>query len=121
MADEFTLNINGQINKSPMFELLQGAYSIDVSAIGLASGIQVVGTSAEAVVTTDVSTFGWAFFQNMDATNFLLIGPDNGGTMIDFVKLKPGEPAVLRLKPGITIKAKADTLACKMLYKIFED
>lgn len=121
MADELNFNLSITVDKTPLFEVIQpGTFTFDVSAIGLASGVQVVGTSAEAIVTTDVSSLGWCYLQNLDSTNFLLVGPDDGGTMKDFMKLLPGEPAWFRLKPGITVKAKADTAACKMLYKIFD-
>lgn len=121
MADEFSLTINGRVDKDPLLEIIQENFSLDISAIGMAAGIQVVGTTAEAVVTTDVSSLGWCYMKNMDTTNFILYGPDDGGTMKDFGKMKPGEPALVRLKPGITMKVKADTASCKMLYKIFED
>lgn len=97
-----------------------GSMSITQSAIGMASGIQAVGTSAEAIVTTDVTNLGWGYFKNLDSTNFVLIGPDDGGTMKDFGKLLAGEACLIPLKPGITIKAKADTATCKLEYKIYE-
>lgn len=122
MADEFTLNISGRIDKSPMLEIIQpGTQQIDVSAFGAAAGIQNINTTAEQITTTEVSTLGWAFFQNLDTTNYVTIGPYSGGTMYDFVKLKPGESCILRLMTGITIYAKANTAAVELLYKIFED
>lgn len=121
MADELQINLNVRIQNDPLFDLIQESFSLTMSAIELASGIQVVGTSAEAVVTTDVSTLGWCYMKNLDSTNFVEYGPDDGGTMKDFGMMKPGEPALFRLTPGITMKVKADTAPCKVLYKIYGD
>lgn len=121
MADELSFNLSITVDKTPLYETITpGTFQFDVSAIGLAAGVQVVGTSAEAIVTTDVASLGWCYLQNLDSTNFILYGPDDGGTLKDFGKMLPGEIAWLRLKPGITVKAKADTASCKMLYKIFD-
>lgn len=121
MADELQFQLTSRLDKDPFFDQIQESFTIDVTGTGMASGIQVVGTSAEAIVTTDVATLGWCYLKNLDSTNFILFGPDDTGTMKDFGRLDPGEPAWLRLKPGITVKVKADTSSCKMLYKIYED
>lgn len=122
MANEIRVNGSIYVNKGSLVEsCTPGADTIDMAATGLSSGIQNIGTSAEQITTTEVGTIGWAFFQNLDTTNYVTIGPDSGGNLIDFVKLKPGEFCLMRLMTGITIKAKANTAACELLYKIFED
>lgn len=121
MADELSVNIQARLNKSPLLEMITpGQITIDVSATGLAAGIQNIGTSEETITTTEVGTLGWAFFQNLDTTNFVTIGPDSTG-IVPFIKLLPGEYCILRLMTGITIKAQADTAAIELLYKIFEN
>ena len=70
--------------------------------------------------TGDVSTLGWLVLQNLDTTNYVTYGPDSTG-MVDFGRIEAGEIAVLRLEPGITIKAQANTAAVDLLVKVFED
>ena len=89
--------------------------------IGAHAPVLSIGTSAETVSVGDVGTLGWAIFQNLDGTNYVDVGPDSGGSLVPFLRLEPGEWAVLRLKPGITIKAQANTAAVKLQVMIFED
>ena len=83
-------------------------------------GVQTIGTSAETVVVSaDLTAYGYAYFRNLNATNFITIGPDSTG-QIDFLKLLAGEYAIVPLKPGITIKATADTAACDLQYLVYD-
>jgi hypothetical protein len=41
--------------------------------------------------------------------------------MVPFIRLEAGESCALRLSPGITIKAQANTAAVKMKVLILED
>lgn len=93
--------------------------TVDQSASGAHGGIQEIGTSEESLVMGDISTSGMAYFRNLDDTNFVKIGPDSTG-LVDFIKLKPGEFCLVRLATS-TIKAIADTAACKLEYYILED
>lgn len=86
------------------------------------SGIQTVGTSEEAVNLGDLSgvTLGYAWFKNLDATNFVQIKTATSGTLM--VKLKPGEAASFRFGSGITAPyIIADTASCRVEYVIFAD
>jgi hypothetical protein len=96
---------------------------IDQSAIGLAGNVQSIGFAADEAITVigDLSTLGVAAFQNLDATNYVEIGPDSGGALVGFIRLEPGEFATMRLKPGITIRAQANTAAVKLRVWILND
>ena len=84
--------------------------------------VQDIGTSAEAVGTGDVASLGWAWFRNLDTTNYVEIGPDSAGSLVPFLKLKAGEVSgPIRLKPGITIKAQANTATVKLQMCILDD
>jgi len=75
---------------------------------------QNIGFAAEeAIVLGEVTAPGWAIFINRDETNFIKLLTGTGGVI--FAKLKPGEPAVLRLGSGAQAPyAQADTAACQM-------
>ena len=121
MADEIkaTVSINVE-NGTYKTTFNPGELSIDQTTQGAASGILSIGTTEETVSFTDVSSEGVAVFQNLDATNFINVGPDSTGIQ-NFLKIKAGEHCFLRLHPGITVKAKADTAACKMYFLVLED
>lgn len=122
MASEILLNVVVQVSNSPYKDLFApGQIAVDQAAIGCGGYVQSIGTSEEVVVTGDVATLGYCVLQNLDAANFVEYGPESAGAMVAFGKLKAGEVAVLRLKPAITIRAKADTGAVKLLVKVYEN
>lgn len=121
MANEITVTLSINVDNSPFkWTHNPSQLQIDQSAIGLSSVVQNIGTSEETVTINELTSEGIAFFQNLDSTNFVEIGPDNTGIQ-DFIKLKPGEFAMLRLKPGITVKAQADTAAVELWTAVLED
>lgn len=95
--------------------------SVSQTASGAAGGVQTVGTSAEALGVTDLSTLGYARFRNLDSSNYVQIGPYVSSTFYPAIKLKPGEVSVLRLDPTNPWYAKANTAAVKLQYMILED
>lgn len=84
-------------------------------------GVQNIGFAAAENLQLDASvgTEGWAYFHNLDATNYVRVGYDNTG-FVPFVRLLAGEWAVFPLEPGLTYQAQADTGAVDLEYEIFE-
>lgn len=79
-----------------------------------------VGFSAEEdLALGDITTNGWIYLKNLDATNYVKYGPKSAGSMVEFGRLKPGEAHILRLAPGITLRWIADTAAVKVLVKAY--
>jgi hypothetical protein len=80
---------------------------------GVTDTVQTIGFAAhEAIVLTDISTYGYAEFTNLDATNFVQIGIDETGTFHPLVKLEAGQSARLWLSEAPY--AQADTAACDL-------
>lgn len=80
-------------------------------------GVVTVATGGTTLTLTEIATEGWAWLQNIDPFNFVTYG---GATDQPF-KMKPGEPALVRINPGETIKLVADTAACEVQILILED
>jgi len=80
-----------------------------------------IATSATTITTGSISTLGILVIENLDPANFVKVGLDVGGTPAYFSKIKAGERYPIRLVPGITIKAIADTAAVKVQVTIYED
>lgn len=91
---------------------------VDVAGGNPIENVQAVGTSYEAMLFGDVGTPGWLFIRNIDDTNYVSLSVDG---VTEFARLNPGEPWMsLRLGPGVTTpQLKANTLACKVEYKLF--
>jgi hypothetical protein len=106
MAQEITVQttlavLNGNF-KLPTFG---GKLLIDQTTLGGGSpGLMACSNAANGtnVPTTGITNLGYTFIANLDAAAILTYGPVISGTLEEFGKLKPGEYAVLRLKPGIT-------------------
>lgn len=121
MADELQLTLSGTYTNGSLKDLIQSeTLKVTQTTKGFLKHVFSIGASAETITFTDITTLGWLYLKNLDATNFVTYGPDSSG-QVDFGKLKPGEFALMRVKPGITIKATADTAACKVLVAMWED
>ena len=123
MANEITVNLQVNVaNGNYSRRAAPGAINVDQAAQGQAGGVLSIGTSEETITLTDITTKGWAFFRNLDATNYVEWGPESGGSMIGIGRLEPGEPAALRLIPGsLTIRMQANTAACNVEVIVWED
>lgn len=84
-------------------------------------GTVSIGTSEQDIILTEIGTFGWARIENTDATNFLTYGPKSAGVMVVFGRLRPGEAAVMRLEPGITLRMIANTAPVLAFIQVVED
>jgi hypothetical protein len=66
-----------------------------------------------------VSTNGVRWLQNLDAANFIDVGIKQGGVFYPSIRLLAGEAWPIRVTPGITLYALADTasvvLKCPMM------
>lgn len=85
----------------------------------VAHGVITVGTSEETISVGDVASSGVFVFKNRDATNFVEIGPDNGGTILPFVKCTAGKFGIVPALSTTTIKVKADTAPCVLEWWLY--
>lgn len=93
---------------------------VSQAAIHKTSQVQTIGTTYEALtVGADVATAGWAFFRNLDATNFVEIGLEVSSAFQTLMKLMPGECALLPLATK-ALYARANTAAVKLDFTILE-
>jgi hypothetical protein len=120
MADEISVRLNLRVSNGNLVESIDtGTKTFTQNAIGGPTpGYVSVGTSEETISLSELSTIGACYIQNLDATNYVEFGVSTGVYM---VRLKAGDIAYLRLKPGVTLYAKANTATCKVVVKAFED
>lgn len=122
MANEITVNASLSVNKSPLKldqHMVQGLFTMAGTRYG--AGVQTIGFAAHEliVVPADLATAGWAWFKNVSATNFVQIGLDVAAAFVPFVKLQPGEFAILPLAV-LANYAKADTGAVALEWRVLE-
>jgi hypothetical protein len=119
---EITITASGVVsNGNFRSSFAPGTISVTQNAIGGHMPIIAVGTSEEVLSFGDIGTLGYVAFRNLDATNYVEIGPEASGALVSFIKLKAGNVAIMRLTPGITVRAKANTASVKLQMWALED
>lgn len=120
MASELQLTATLNFAKAGITIIANNSVTITQSGSKSLSDTQNIGTTTEAVTMIDVSTPGYFFFKNLDATNFIMIGLTTAVTSGNaFLKLLPGEFAICPCRQT-TIYAIADTAACNLQVVIIE-
>lgn len=123
MADELQVSIRATlVNGNLRAEFNPGTVKVTQASLGAHAPVVSVTTAGVTVSDGDVSTLGWAYFRNLSTGNYVTIGPENTLTALQpFIRLEPGEPAAMRLSPGIVIRALADTTNVLLQTLILED
>lgn len=122
MADEIRVNSTIAVKKGSFDITLGRQFNVDQTGDGGGNpGKVAIGTTEEVVALGDITTIGWAYIQNIDATNYVQWGPESGGAMVVAGRLEAGEGIVVRLEPSTTYRMKADTAACDVILQVFED
>jgi hypothetical protein len=124
MADEITAAVSLAVVKSSLtanFPLVRDTFSM--SGDSVSRNVQSIPTTAAGtalVIAAGVSTVGWAYFRNTDATNYVEIGVQVAGTFYPVIKLKATEFGCCRLAVS-TLYARANTAAVNLDMSIVED
>lgn len=122
MANELTVTGSLSFTKTGVTTSAVGrsrtADTFTVSGSAYVQDVLSVATSATAIPLGGVTSPHWAFFYNLDSTNFLRIHNGSGGAKV--IKLKAGEWAIVPLDDTSTPYATADTAACLLEYLIVQ-
>lgn len=142
MAGEATLNVSLAINKGNLsYQSLPTSFTADVSGTDGPSPGAITATLAGIDIDlSELTTFGFCRFFNMDATNFVDVGIVDPETekFYPFMRLLAGEGYVFRLSPDLQeeygtgagtgttgantnrLRLKADTAPCNVIVDAFE-
>ena len=120
MANEITITTSLAFTKGGVGSTLADAgLTFDVSGTDYVQGTQQVGFAAEEVLDLgDITTPGYCYMKNTDATNFVVVRGVAADTIT--VKLKAGEVALFR-HGGTVPTVQADTAAVQINYLLIED
>ena len=78
MANELRIAAQLEYNKNSVKESKNDSAFVDVSGESYNKTIQVIGTSNEQIsVASDIGTYGYMFFKNLDATNYVEIADED--------------------------------------------
>ena len=120
MANEATVTTALKFTKGSVdLNLTDSASTFDVTGTRYQRAVQSVGTAAEALDMGDITDPGWAYFRNLDASNYVELFAATGETA--FLRLNAGEHACVRLSTSATAPfAQADTASIDLEYMIVQ-
>ena len=113
MANEINVACSLSGSKGGATVTASGTKTADMAGDQMITNVQIVGTSAEALVLGDVSTIGYVMLKNLDATNFIEVALDSGVSTQKFAKLLAGDIMLFKASTA-TMYVKADSGACNL-------
>ena len=96
------------------------------TAAGNRAGIQNIGTTAETLDSTGLTTPKYLYLENLDATNYVEIVVLDGAAYSNMGRLQagsakqPGDMLLIPVAPSVTVQLKANTAACNVYYQWLE-
>lgn len=120
MAGTIRVNLQVDVNNGNFIDSVSVSNKsfVQTNPGGGNPGTLSIGTSEESVALSELGTQGWLFMQNLDDTNYVRWG---FATTAYGGRLEPGEVALFRLNPATTLYMIADTAACRVNIRAFED
>ena len=122
MANEIYYTLGLQVvNSGLLLDINDLARTCDMAGTIIARDVKAVPTTAAgtALDLASISTQGFSHFVNLDATNYIELGTQTGGTFYPFVKLKAGEACVLPLGTSAPF-ARANTASVNLDFVVCE-
>lgn len=120
MSNTISLSISASVALSGGGAITgSGSNSITQSGTDNIGNVQNIGTTTEALVLGDVTTIGYLFVKNLDATNYVEFDLNTPVAGTAFAKLLPGESMLVPTRQT-TIYGKANTAACDCLVVAYE-
>lgn len=119
MAGEIRFNATLQVVNGPINVVQKKDIRSDQTTAGAVQRRQQISTGGSTLTLTGVTQPRAIIIENLDATNYVELGPDSTG-LVGLIRLYPGEVAMLPLKPSVVIKGLADTGNVNVAYTLIE-
>ena len=120
MANEITVTLNLTVANANKSTTRTFTKQITQSNSGFDPQKVTATTGGNNVTLVGLTTEGWIWIQNLDATNFVDFGQDNASTIQPIGRLQPGEAGCFRLKPAETLRVQANTASCDLELLVLE-
>lgn len=127
MAGEITVSLTGQLTGTALAgeageAFPPGQLSYDSSTPLADKGTRLCTTSDVSLTTLFVNTAtieGLLWIKNLDATNYVKLGPTSGGAIVPMIRLRAGKVALIPLEPGLTLRVQANTASCQVAFRLY--
>lgn len=119
MANEISVSNGIRVTKNGLTTSpTTGGFQADQTGDGVATDTVAV-TTAAAQLTLSI-TPGFVAVKNLDADNYVDVGPWVSSALHKLVRLNAGESAVFRVSSGVDIGAQANTATCSVRLTVVE-
>lgn len=119
-----TISLGLAFDKGIVADVFNSDATATMSVAGYSVQAPTIGTAVASISTATISTLGYAFVKSLvtttQATCTLTFGTMSGTAFNGMVRLRPGEPAVMRLAPG-QYAAQAAAEGYRLLIATLED
>lgn len=128
MSNEIVLSLTVNVRNGYLVEqFAPGQILIDQDDPQAGGYTQTIGTGAEEIDFGDIDLVdgGVLVLRNLDDTNAIDVGPAVGGTgpfdttLVEMIRLYPGQPTILMLHPDAVIAAQANVTSCLLSVRIY--
>lgn len=120
MPNELSINLSISYNKSGLLiDSPVNPFRATVVGLKYIKTVQNVGLAAEPLLVGDITSLGYLFMRNLDATNFVTLRSGSAGTPL--ARLKAGEAMVLRLDPASDPHLISNTAPVNVEILLIED
>lgn len=121
MSQEIRVSANVAVTNGNYTDQFVKNVSIDQATASGTKPTIALTTSDTALTFSGISTNGYAVFYNTDSVNYCKVGPESAGAIVPMLRINPGEFAVLRLEPGVVIRAQAHTSTIHLMAWVLEN
>lgn len=121
MANELTVTSAISFTKAGVQIDKASSPQVSVSGTPYQGSVISVSTTEAALPLGNVSTLGYLWLNNIDATNYIEVGVVVSATFYPVVRVNRGESAVFRLAQGITPYVRAHTATSSLEYLLLPD
>lgn len=120
MSDEIRISAELSASKNGLNSSKSVQSLLDQTTAGGVLREQSIPTSDTVITLTGVTTPKAICIENLDATNYVKIGPTSGGAIVPMARLSPGSSMVVELEPGVVLRAQANSAAVVIAVLIVE-
>jgi hypothetical protein len=111
MSNEIKITLGLEYNKNGKTIDRHETFYDNVSGDNFYNSIQSIGVSEEAVVATDIGTYGWYFVKNLDTTNYVELGTTGSLNK----KIPAGKANIFSSANALYAKANTNTLNVEVI------
>ena len=123
MSDEIQVNLSVRVEKSnKLWAFTPGQFTEDLTTARRGGNDQIVGLTPEVLSVGDVVAPRLCLLRNLDATNYVTVGPQSSttSTMEPTMRIPAGASCLLWLDPTVILMAMANVAVVNLEVNVWD-